>query len=137
MEENKLQRVIEMALRLTLMFLALATVPVHAEAVPVRMLLQWTHQSQFAGYYVALEKGFYRERGLEVTIVPGGPSIEPADYLVRGEVDFASLWLSAALIRSENDQPLVNVAQIVNASNLVLVSRQQGEIKGLTELESV
>lgn len=109
------------------------SVPVTVRAMPVRLMLQWTHQAQFAGYYVALEKGFYREQGLDVSIASGGPGLEPAEYLVQGKVDFASLWLSAALSRSDKERALVNVAQIVNSSNLVLVSRQ-GDIVGPSQL---
>ena len=108
-------------------------IPATVHAMPVRLMLQWTHQAQFAGYYVALEKGFYSEQGLDVSIVPGGPGLEPAEFLVRGEVDFASLWLSTALSRSDRERALVNVAQIVNSSNLVLASRQ-GDIVGPSQL---
>lgn len=99
-----------------------------ANAEPLRMMLQWSHQAQFAGYYVAQEKGFYREHGIEVTILPGGPGVDPAEYLMRGEVEFASLWLSSALVRSGRGEPLVLVAQLVNESNLVLATRRQGGI---------
>lgn len=92
------------------------------EPVPVRMMLQWTHQAQFAGYYVAREKGFYRARGLDVSLVQGGPGIEPMDHLAQGNVDFVLAWLSTALIRRETGLPAVNVAQIVNRSNLVMIS---------------
>jgi len=120
-------KMLRLRLLLTLLLL-LSLEPAAESAAPVRMMLQWTHQAQFAGYYVALEKGFYKEQGLDVTIIQGGPGLEPGDYLVRGQADFASLWLSTALTRSEKDQPLVNVAQIVNSSNLVLVTRKQGNI---------
>jgi NitT/TauT family transport system substrate-binding protein len=92
------------------------------EPVPVRMMLQWTHQAQFAGYYVAREKGFYRARGLDVSLMQGGPGIEPMDHLAQGDVDFVSAWLFTALIRREKGLPAVNVAQIVNSSNLVMIS---------------
>jgi NitT/TauT family transport system substrate-binding protein len=109
--------------------LLLWVAPAHAAGLqPVSIMLQWSHQAQFAGYYVALEKGFYKDKGLDVSIIPGGPGIDNADYLVRGQVDFASLWLSAALARSERDVPLVNVAQIVNSSNLVLMTWEKDAI---------
>lgn len=92
------------------------------DPVPVRLMLQWTHQAQFAGYYVAVAKGFYRERGLDVNIVQGGPGLDPMDQLARGNVDFVTAWLSTALIRRESGLPTVNVAQIVNNSNLVMIS---------------
>ena len=105
------------------LLLILWVLPVQAAALqPVRLMLQWSHQAQFAGYYVAQEKGFYKNKGLDVSIIPGGPGLDAADFLVRGEVDFASLWLSAALARSEKDIPLVNLVQIVNTSNLVLMT---------------
>ena len=101
---------------------------------PVRLMLQWSHQAQFAGYYVALEKGFYKQQGLDVSIIPGGPGLDPADFLIRGEVDFASLWLSTALTRSEQSVRLAQVAQIVNASNLVLITRNEDQINRPAEL---
>ncbi|MBP2665257.1 MAG: transporter substrate-binding protein [Firmicutes bacterium] len=97
-------------------------------------MLQWSHQAQFAGYYVALEKGFYKDKGLDVSIVPGGPGLDAADFLIRGQVDFASLWLSAALARSEKDIPLVNLAQVVNSSNLVLMTWKKDNISTLSDL---
>lgn len=120
---------------LVAMLLSLWLAPVQAAALqPVRLMLQWTHQSQFAGYYVAVEKGFYKERGLDVTIIPGGPGLDAADFLIRGEVDFASMWLSAALSRTEQDAALVNVAQVVNRSNLVLMTRKTDYIASPTDL---
>lgn len=101
---------------------------------PVRLMLQWSHQSQFAGYYVAKEKGFYQEQGLDVSIIPGGPGLDPADFLIRGEVDFASLWLSTALTRNEQSVQLAQVAQIVNASNLVLITRNADQINRPADL---
>ena len=103
-------------------------------AQPVRIMLQWSHQAQFAGYYVALEKGFYKAQGLDVSIIPGGPGLDPADSLIRGEVDFASLWLSTALTRNEQFVRLAQVAQIVNASNLVLITRNSDNINRPAEL---
>ncbi len=98
------------------------------EIQPIRLMLQWSHQAQFAGYYVALEKGFYKERGIDVEIVSGGPGLDPADNLIRGEVDFASLWLSTALTRNDQAGGLAHVAQVVNASNLVLITRKADNI---------
>ena len=112
----------------------LARPVVAAAQQPVRLMLQWSHQAQFAGYYVALEKGFYKQQGLDVNIIPGGPGLDPADFLIRGEVDFASLWLSTALTRSEQSVRLAQVAQIVNASNLVLITRNEDQINRPSEL---
>ena len=120
---------------LATILLMLWTFPLQAaDLQPVRLMLQWSHQAQFAGYYVALEKGFYKDKGLDVSIVPGGPGLDAADFLIRGQVDFASLWLSAALARSEKDIPLVNLAQVVNSSNLVLMTWKKDNISTLSDL---
>lgn len=57
----------------------------------------WSPQAQFAGYYVALEKGFYVRKGLDLKILKAGPGISPADALEKGHADFAVLWLTTAL----------------------------------------
>ena len=93
----------------------------------IRMMLQWTHQAQFAGYYVAVDKGFYRSRGLEVEIVQGGPGLDPMDELEQGSADFASAWLSTALTRREKGLKTINIAQIVNNSNLVMINWKNSE----------
>ena len=122
---------------LLLGLLLLWSLPAAASTLkPVRFMLQWSHQAQFAGYYVALEKGYYRDQGLDVTIVPGGPGLDASAYLNRGDVDFASLWLSTALMLTEQAQPLVNVAQIVNDSNLVLVTRREDTIENIADLSN-
>ena len=90
----------------------------------VTLLLQWEPQAQFAGYYMALEKGFYSDHGLDVEIIPGGPAIDPVEYLKNGKVDFATTFLSGALTAAGEGVALVNVAQVVNRSNLMIVARR-------------
>ena len=63
----------------------------------VRLVLQWSPQAQFAGYYVALEKGFYRQQGLDVEIIPGGPAIDSLAYLQGGKAEFATAFLTGAV----------------------------------------
>ena len=53
----------------------------------VTLQLKWVTQGQFAGYYVALENGFYEEEGLNVTIRPGGPDIAPPQVIAGGSAD--------------------------------------------------
>ena len=55
----------------------------------VTIQLKWVTQAQFAGYYVALDKGFYEEEDLNVTIKPGGPDIAPTQVLAGGGADVA------------------------------------------------
>src|SRR5690606_41282476 len=69
--------------------------PAVAETLKVQLL--WTHQAQFAGYYVADVRGYYRRARVEVSLMPGGPGVAPLERLQRGEVDVAVAWLAHAL----------------------------------------
>jgi NitT/TauT family transport system substrate-binding protein len=89
---------------------------------PVRLSLQWLPQSQFAGYYMAVEKGIYRDAGFEVSLLHTGPGPSSLDYLVAGQADFATFFLADALVSGRDPVPLVQVAQIVQRSNLMLVA---------------
>ncbi|OGR06537.1 MAG: ABC transporter substrate-binding protein [Deltaproteobacteria bacterium RIFOXYD12_FULL_50_9] len=88
----------------------------------------WYPQAQFAGYYVALEKGIYRNHGIDLKILPGGPDHSPTQLLRSGEADFAVLWLSTALQQYESGEKLINVAQIVQKSSMMLVARKSSGI---------
>ncbi len=85
--------------------------------------LKWVTQAQFAGYYVALEKGFYEAHGLDVTILPGGPDIAPPQVIAAGGADVIIEWMPAALAARERGVPLVNVAQFFNRSGMMLTCR--------------
>jgi NitT/TauT family transport system substrate-binding protein len=90
----------------------------HANSV--KLQLQWVTQSQFAGYYVAQEKGFYEEEGLEVEILPGGPDIAPPQVLAGGGADAMLNWMPSALAAREKGLPVVNIAQPFKTSGLML-----------------
>jgi ABC-type nitrate/sulfonate/bicarbonate transport system substrate-binding protein len=79
----------------------------NAQALDVATLqLKWHHQFQFAGYYAALEQGFYRDAGLEVKILEGGPNVNAIDDVVTGRADFG-VGTSGALIARARGQPIV------------------------------
>ncbi|MEM8980611.1 MAG: ABC transporter substrate-binding protein [Pseudomonadota bacterium] len=90
----------------------------HANTVTLQ--LQWVTQAQFAGYYVALDKGFYEEEGLDVTILPGGPDIAPPQVLAGGGADVMLNWMPSALAAREKGLPVVNIAQPFKSSGLML-----------------
>jgi NitT/TauT family transport system substrate-binding protein len=99
------------------------------------LVLLWSPQAQFAGYYVALEKGIYRKHGIDLAIAPGGPGHSPAGELCDGRADFAVLWLSTALQRRGAGDPLINIAQIVQRSSMVLVARKSAGIDAVADLD--
>lgn len=86
----------------------------------VTLQLKWVTQAQFAGYYVALDQGFYEEEGLDVTILPGGPDIAPPQVLAGGGADVIVEWMPAALAAREGGLPLVNIAQPFAGSGMQL-----------------
>ena len=92
--------------------------PVLAEEV--KLQLQWVTQAQFAGYYVALDKGYYEEEGLDVTILPGGPDIAPPQVLAGGGADVMLNWMPSALAAREKGLAVVNIAQPFKSSGLML-----------------
>ena len=87
--------------------------------------LQWVTQAQFAGYYVALDKGYYKDENLDVTIKPGGPDIAPPQVLAGGGADLMLNWMPSALAAREKGLPLVNIAQPFKSSGLQLTCRKE------------
>jgi NitT/TauT family transport system substrate-binding protein len=82
-------------------------------------------QGQFAGYYVAADKGFYEEAGLDVEIKPGGPDIAPPQVIAGGGADVIIDWMPAALASREKGVPLVNIAQPFTKSGMMLTCRKE------------
>ncbi|OUS35293.1 nitrate ABC transporter substrate-binding protein [Rhodobacterales bacterium 56_14_T64] len=105
---------------LTAAALALGAAGTAQAADEVRLQLQWVTQAQFAGYYVALDKGFYSEEDLDVTILPGGPDIAPPQVLAGGGADVMLNWMPSALAAREKGLPVVNIAQPFKSSGLML-----------------
>ena len=94
----------------------------------VTLQLKWVTQAQFAGYYVALENGYYTEEDLDVTINPGGPDIAPTQVLAGGGADVTVEWMPAALAAREKGLPMVNIAQPFKSSGMMLTCRKDAGI---------
>ena len=90
----------------------------------VTVQLKWLPQAQFAGYYVAQAKGYYKEAGLDVTIKPGGPDISPVQVIAGNQADVVVNWMPDALAAREAGVPLVNIAQVFNQSGLMLTCKK-------------
>ncbi len=94
----------------------------------VTLQLKWVTQAQFAGYYVALENGYYEEEDLDVTIKPGGPDIAPTQVIAGGGADVTVEWMPAALAAREKGLPLVNIAQPFKSSGMMLTCRKDAGV---------
>lgn len=93
---------------------------------------QWLPQAQFAGYYMAKEKGYYKEEGLDVTIVHPTASNSAVDKLKNSETNIITTHLFDALINNDKGLHLVNLLQTSQNSSLVLVTHP-----GTTSLEQL
>ena len=113
----------------------LAVGAAHAADDKVTLQLKWVTQAQFAGYYVAKDKGFYKDAGLDVTIKPGGPDVAPEQVIAGGGADVIVDWMPAALAAREKGVPLVNIAQPFKHSGLELTCRDDTGIKTPTDLK--
>lgn len=121
---------------LTAAGLALATVGAAQASDDVKLQLKWVTQAQFAGYYVALDKGFYGEEDLNVTILPGGPDIAPTQVIAGGGADVTVEWMPAALAAREKGLPLVNIAQPYKSSGMQLTCWKDAGISTPADLSN-
>jgi NitT/TauT family transport system substrate-binding protein len=99
-----------------------ATTAAGGAMTKVKLQLQWFAQAQFAGYYAAVDQGFYKAEGLDVTILEGGVDIVPATVLSSGGADFALSWVPKALASREAGADIVNVGQVFQRSGTLQVS---------------
>ena len=126
-----------MKARLTSMLLAGAVSLMAMQAMAadkVTLQLKWVTQAQFAGYYVAKEKGFYEAEGLDVDIKPGGPDISPVQVLAGGGADVVVDWMPDALANREKGLDLVNIAQPFKSSGMMLTCLKE---TGITKPEDL
>ena len=121
---------------LALLLLFLAASPTCHAAAPantVTLQLKWHHQFQFAGYYAALEQGYYRDAGLDVRIVEGGPTIRVADEVVAGRADFG-VGTTSVLLDNNKGRQLTVLAVIFQHSPDVLLSPRSAGITSVREV---
>lgn len=102
---------------------------------PVKLQLQWVAQAQFAGYYAALDQGYYKDEGLDVEIVEGGPDIVPQDVLSAGDVDYAISWVPKVLGSIEQGSNITDVAQIFERSATTQISFKDKNITTPADLK--
>jgi NitT/TauT family transport system substrate-binding protein len=92
------------------------------ELTPVKLQLQWVTQAQFAGYFAAVDQGFYEDEGLAVTILEGAVDIVPQQVVAAGGAEFGIAWVPKALVSREEGANLVNIGQVFQRSGTLEVS---------------
>ena len=105
-----------------------------AEPRSFTYLPHWLPQAQFAGYYMAQEKGLYKKRGIDLTILRGGPEYPLSETIARGRVDFATTFLSSAIELRSRGVRLVNIGQVVQRSGFILITKKSSGINSPADL---
>jgi NitT/TauT family transport system substrate-binding protein len=105
------------------------------ETADVTLQLKWVTQAQFAGYYAALEQGYYEDEGLNVTIKPGGPDIVPEQVVLGDQAEFGINWLDNTLATRDQGGQIVNIAQVFARSGMTEVTWKDTGLDSIEKLE--
>jgi NitT/TauT family transport system substrate-binding protein len=101
----------------------------------VTLQLKWLPQSQFMGYYVAQAKGYYKDAGIDIELLPGGSDIIPEQQVYNGAADIGVTWDSSLMKYQSQGWDLVNVGQIFQKSAMLLVSKKTAGINSPADLK--
>ena len=104
------------------------------ELTKVKLQLQWFTQAQFAGYFAAVQQGFYKDAGLDVEIIEGGVDIVPQTVLAQGNSDYAIAWVPKALQSREAGAGITDVGQVYQRSGTRQVSFKDKNIASAKDL---
>ncbi|MHB8458517.1 MAG: ABC transporter substrate-binding protein [Candidatus Limnocylindrales bacterium] len=99
----------------------------------VRFQLQWVAQAQFAGYYAAVDQGYYKDAGLDVTLLLGGPQVDNVQVVASGGADIGTAWLPKMLQSRQNGTDLVSIAQVFQRSGTRMVSFKNKNITTMAD----
>ncbi|WP_419765458.1 MAG: ABC transporter substrate-binding protein [Arcobacter sp.] len=122
-------------MRKTLLLLALFSLFLSADNKKITLQLNWLNQFQFAGYYVAIEKGFYNDVGLDVNIKEFTTNTDLVESIKNADADFA-VGRSSLLIEKINGKDIVGLAAIFQKSPLMLLVKKDSNIKSVKDLKN-
>jgi NitT/TauT family transport system substrate-binding protein len=100
----------------------------------ITLQLKWVPQAQFAGYYAASLKGYYKAQGLDVTLKNGGPDIIPEQVVASGQAQFGVDWLPSLLAARDKNTDLVNVAQVFARSGMTQLTWKSSGINTIAKM---
>ena len=101
----------------------------------VTLQLKWVAQAQFAGYYAAVAKGYYKQMGLDVSLKVGGPDIIPETVVAGGQAQFGLDWLPSLMSSRDKGVNLVNIAQVFPRSGLTLITWKDTGINTVAKMK--
>ncbi|MCX5828063.1 MAG: ABC transporter substrate-binding protein [Deltaproteobacteria bacterium] len=114
----------------------LPTITAASELRTMTFLPQWLPQAQFAGYYVAYEKGLYSKHGIDLKILKGGPDFPTGEMLGKNRTDFTTMFLSEAIQQRDKKIRLVNIGQLMQRSGFILVAKKGSGISKPADLQN-
>ncbi len=127
-------RLLQLKYRITVLLLLAFQWSWCQESVKVRFLPHWLYQAQFAGYVMAQEKGYFKEYGLDVTFVPGGPARPVMTSLAQGDADIAVGFLSSGIKARAQGLDVVLIGQVSQRTALLFVARKGSGIQSPGDL---
>ena len=101
----------------------------------ISIQLQWVPQAQFAGYYAALDLGYYKAAGLNVKLLNGGPQIVPGQVVASGRAQFGVNWLTALLAARDTGTQLVDIAQVFSRSGMTELTWKSSGISSIAKMK--
>jgi PAS domain S-box-containing protein len=105
----------------------------YGQLVSARLQLKWTHQFQFAGYYAAQIKGYYKDQGLDMTILEGGKNISPINMVSGGKAEFG-IYDPEVLFKNPKENPLMVIFATLQSSPYAVLSRPEKGIRRPSDL---
>src|SRR2546421_283826 len=118
---------------------AAAGTATRAQAKPqltkVTLQLKWVPQAQFAGYHAALDLGYYKAAGLDVTLKNGGPNIIPEQVVASGQAQIGVDWLPSLLAARDKGTQLVNIAQVFARSGMTQLTWKSSGITSIAQMK--
>ena len=106
-----------------------------ADLTPISLVLKWVPQAQFAGYYEAAAQGYYKDEGLDVTLIPAGTDINPQQYVAAGTAQFGTDWMGNMLATRDAGQDVVSIAQIFQRSGMRQITWKDSGLTSFADLK--
>ncbi|HEY5717919.1 MAG TPA: ABC transporter substrate-binding protein, partial [Motiliproteus sp.] len=128
-----MQRIIFIAVSIFVGFFYQSSTAAAAPLQAITLQLKWVHAFQFAGYYAAAAKGFYRQAGLDVTILPADPGTDVPGMVLSGAAEYG-VGTSSLLLERKAGKPLVVLGVIFQHSPLVLLTAERNATQGVHDL---
>jgi NitT/TauT family transport system substrate-binding protein len=112
-----------------------STASASSKLTKVSIQLQWVPQAQFAGYFAALDLGYYKDMGLDVKLLNGGPQIVPGQVVAAGRAQFGVNWLTALLAARDTGTQLVDIAQVFARSGMTQLTWKSSGINTIAKMK--